>query len=83
MVKILPLSYTRPKWVDPDSFKRRSRESLDEKSDGSIKSGTSGHMSGIPESLGFDKIINGGTCPVRCLHEHSQPSADILLTRDC
>jgi hypothetical protein len=34
------------------------------RSDGSIKSGYSAH-SGIPDSLTFDRIINGGTCPVR------------------
>lgn len=61
----VPLTYTRPKHVA--SSNRSSRESLAEsqKSEGSVKSGNSGSSySGIPESLAFDKIVNGGTCPV-------------------
>ncbi|KAK7426786.1 hypothetical protein QQZ08_006687 [Neonectria magnoliae] len=68
---LLPLTYTRPKHVDQQSWRNNSQSgessfSDNEKSDGSVKSGQSGqsgHSAGIPTSLGFDKIINGGTCP--------------------
>lgn len=65
---LLPLTYTRPKHVDRDSWNTSSGGdsscSDNEKSDGSVKSGQSGQSTGIPDSLAFDKIINGGTCPV-------------------
>lgn len=65
MVKSLPLTYTRPKHVEQHELQRtESLPSSSEKTDGSVKSGKSGYSSGIPESLGFDRIINGGTCPV-------------------
>jgi hypothetical protein len=59
---LLPLTYTRPKHVektprDHDSFNER------EETEGSVRSGNSGSSAGIPDSLAFDKIINGGTCP--------------------
>ncbi|KAI8682972.1 hypothetical protein LRP88_05057 [Fusarium phalaenopsidis] len=61
---LLPVTYTRPKHVDQELF-RNSGDSLSdtEKSDGSVKSGRSGCSAGIPDSLAFDKIISGGTCP--------------------
>lgn len=60
---LLSLTYTRPKHVDLQS--QRSRESLtDGKSEGSVRSGQSGSSSGVPDSLAFDNIMNGGTCPV-------------------
>lgn len=31
----------------------------------SLRSGQSGASAGVPEALAFDKIISGGTCPVR------------------
>lgn len=57
---LFSLTYTRPKHVDSQSL----RESVSEKSEGSVKSGRSGYSAGIPDSLTFDNIINGGTCPV-------------------
>ncbi|CAG9940745.1 unnamed protein product [Clonostachys rosea f. rosea IK726] len=64
---LLPLTYTRPKHVSSSSLASSSRPSTasddTSPSDGSVKSGTSGRSSGIPESLSFDKIIKGGTCP--------------------
>ncbi|KEY68669.1 hypothetical protein S7711_00545 [Stachybotrys chartarum IBT 7711] len=64
MFKSLPLTYTRPKHVEQHELQRtESLPSSSEKTDGSVKSGKSGYSSGIPESLGFDRIINGGTCP--------------------
>ncbi|POR38963.1 Regulator of G protein signaling superfamily [Tolypocladium paradoxum] len=60
MGKLFSLTYTRPKHVDS----LRSRDSLtDVKSDGSVRSGRSGCSAGIPDSLAFDNIMNGGTCP--------------------
>ncbi|KAM5346898.1 hypothetical protein ACJ41O_009903 [Fusarium nematophilum] len=61
---LLPLTYTRPKHVDQRSV-RNSGESLSdaEKTDGSVRSERSIHSAGIPNSLAFDKIVNGGTCP--------------------
>jgi hypothetical protein len=62
---LLPLTYTRPKHVDQESFRNSGDSFSDtEKSDGSVKSGRSGYSAGIPDSLAFDKIISGGTCPV-------------------
>ncbi|KAH8199731.1 hypothetical protein TruAng_006076 [Truncatella angustata] len=61
---ILSLTYRRPQLVDRDSFRRYiSNDGLSEKEDGSLKSGQSGHSSGVPDALTFDKIISGGTCP--------------------
>ncbi|CRK17162.1 hypothetical protein BN1723_002331 [Verticillium longisporum] len=58
---LLSLTYRRPQYVDDSSF-RDSASSLNEKSNSSLRSGRSG-TTGIPESLAFDRIINGGTCP--------------------
>lgn len=62
MVKLLPLTYTRPKHVEKNP---RNRDSFHEQdaSEGSVRSGNSGSSAGIPDSLAFDKIISGGTCP--------------------
>ncbi|KAF5667955.1 hypothetical protein FHETE_5495 [Fusarium heterosporum] len=72
---LLPLTYTRPRHVDQQSIpsnttytestasSARGSFSDNEKTDGSVKSGFSGFSSGIPDSLTFEKIINGGTCP--------------------
>ncbi|KAM3541703.1 hypothetical protein ARSEF1564_005392 [Beauveria bassiana] len=58
----VPLTYTRPKHVDAQSIANRE-SAADVKATGSVHSGTSGSSTGIPESLAFDNIINGGTCP--------------------
>jgi hypothetical protein len=56
------LHYRRPKKVDPETYQaQKSSEEIE----GSIRSGLSGASSGIPDALSFDRIINGGTCPVR------------------
>lgn len=57
------LQYRRPKKVDPETY-RQARKSLEE-GEGSVRSGLSGASFGIPEALSFDRIINGGACPVR------------------
>ncbi|KAF4448188.1 hypothetical protein F53441_8349 [Fusarium austroafricanum] len=63
---LLPLTYTRPKYVDQQSFRNStSNDSLSEveKSDGTDNSSSSRFSTGIPDSLSFDKIIGSGTCP--------------------
>lgn len=64
---LLPLTYTRPKHIERQSYDT-GRDSLSDSeksdSDTSLKSGRSGQSAGIPDSLSFDKIVNGGTCPV-------------------
>lgn len=59
----VPLTYTRPKHVDAVNY-RRSQESLTPTEQGSVRSDQSTSSAGIPDSLAFDNIINGGTCPV-------------------
>lgn len=40
--------------------------------DGSLESGSTGNISrGIPDALSFNRIIEGGTCPVSCIHMSS------------
>ncbi|PNY26248.1 Regulator of G protein signaling superfamily [Tolypocladium capitatum] len=60
MGRLLSLTYTRPKHVDslqcPDSL-------ADVKNEGSARSEGSGSSAGVPDSLAFDNIMNGGTCP--------------------
>lgn len=61
---VYSLAYRRPFHVTS------SRDSLngDEKQrsiNESIQSGSSHMSSGIPDALSFDRIISGGTCPVR------------------
>ena len=64
-MKLFSLAYTRPKRIETSSIRSESDfGSEQEKSDGSVKSGRSGYSAGIPDSLTFEKIINGGTCPV-------------------
>ncbi|KAF5512481.1 hypothetical protein CGCA056_v012567 [Colletotrichum aenigma] len=66
---LLPLSYRRPVYVTGTSVHGSTSDvsdSGDEKGStttSSLKSGKSSTPAGIPESLAFDKIINGGTCP--------------------
>ncbi|KAJ6779934.1 hypothetical protein PWT90_05355 [Aphanocladium album] len=56
----VPLTYTRPKHVDAQSL----CSVAESKTGDSVHSGTSGYSAnGIPESLAFDNIISGGTCP--------------------
>lgn len=61
MPRLLSLTYTRPKRV----ASVESRGSVEDvRSEGSVRSGRSGCSAGIPDSLAFDNIMNGGTCPV-------------------
>ncbi|OLN86138.1 hypothetical protein CCHL11_05296 [Colletotrichum chlorophyti] len=65
---LLPLNYRRPVYVNNSAGESSSdvSDSGDEKqssTSSSLRYGKSGTPAGIPESLTFDKIINGGTCP--------------------
>jgi hypothetical protein len=60
----LPLTYTRPAYVPKEEF-RQSQVSLSGQEKTSLRSGKSGVLAGVPNELSFDKIVNGGTCPVR------------------
>lgn len=61
---LLPLNYRRPQYVKRDSANNSETSSLSESSDGSTKDGVSSSIAGIPPALSFDKILEGGTCPV-------------------
>jgi hypothetical protein len=62
---LLPLNYRRPDYVGKGDFIRSEGSvDFDNKSKESLRSGRSGASSGIPDALTFDRIINGGTCPV-------------------
>lgn len=61
----ISLTYRRPGYVDKEEFRQRETSTeFDDKRDASMESGRSGASSGIPDALTFDKIMNGGTCPV-------------------
>lgn len=59
---LLSLTYRRPQFVE-DASLQDSASSIGDRTDGSVHSGYSARSAGIPDSLAFDKIINGGTCP--------------------
>lgn len=65
---LLPLTYRRPGYVDKEQFAQAQAVTHDadlgERRDVSLSSERSGAPAGIPDALTFDKIINGGTCPV-------------------
>ena len=65
---LLPLSYRRPSYVERpgsgDSQTTLQDEGGSEKIGTPLESVRSTDSRGIPESLGFDKILEGGTCPV-------------------
>lgn len=62
---LLSLTYRRPERVDKTSLRRSQSSFEGEKRDASLESGRSTASAGIPAALSFDKIMNGGTCPVR------------------
>lgn len=81
---VYSLTYTRP----PRRTFSQSSLSDDEKQhsiDESIRSHNTCQMcQGIPEALSFDRIISGGTCPVRlfprcCLPPSSMHSSSLVL----
>lgn len=91
MFKSVPITYTRPPYVHtlplqdpppspgsvPSQDSRPSDDSLpdDGRRELSIRSGQSGCSAGIPDSLAFDKIMSGGTCPVS-LPRTTRPGLD-------
>lgn len=66
---LLSLTYRRPQYVE-DASLQDSASSIGDKTEGSVHSGHSARSAGIPDSLAFDKIINGGTCPVSNAKRH-------------
>lgn len=80
---LLPLNYRRPSYVtgtprsmsdDQISVGSGGSGSADgEKSGGSLQQTRSVTVTGIPDALGFDKIIDGGTCPVSSQPGHPTP----------
>lgn len=62
---LLSLNYRRPQLVDKNDFRHSlTSDQSSEKENASLRSGRSGASAGVPDALAFDKIINGGTCPV-------------------
>jgi len=60
---LLPLTYSRPSFVSNEKF-RLSQASLASTDKSSLKSGSPGIPSGVPDGLSFDNIMGGATCPV-------------------
>lgn len=83
---LLPLTYRRPVYVSKTSSARESTSDVSDSGDekqsntsSSLRSGSSGKLQGIPESLTFDKIINGGTCPVGWPHDFDTVQSTDLI----
>src|SRR3569833_3132573 len=76
---LLPLTYRRPSFVPKPLVCRGSDLSssalLTEENGASVRSGRPGTPQGIPPALTFDKIVDGGTCPVRALLTSSLSSS--------
>ena len=74
---VYSLAYRRPPHVDSaraSVLGDEKTKSLGETSMDTQVSGSSGGMSfGIPNALSFDRIINGGTCPVSQLPVNLHP----------
>jgi hypothetical protein len=63
----MSLTYRRPSYVDKPRSRGSHVSDLDnEKGSVFLKSGRSGNSAGIPAALSFEKIVDGGTCPVSC-----------------
>ena len=60
---VYSLSYRRPSRIS-SSQESLSGEEKQKSINESFYSHSSGMSNGIPEALSFDKILNGGTCPV-------------------
>lgn len=66
---LLSLTYRRPTYVERPPSMDGDQVSIgsgsaDGEQLGSVKSSTSSTIAGIPAALSFDRIIDGGTCPV-------------------
>jgi hypothetical protein len=62
----LPITYRRPTQVDRPvtGDSKASLEHVSSNGDLSLQSSKSNLASGVPPALSFDRIIEGGTCPV-------------------
>ncbi|KAK3298525.1 uncharacterized protein B0H64DRAFT_77390 [Chaetomium fimeti] len=61
---LLPLTYRRPAYVEkPESTSYQASLHDDRASSASLQPDKFDISSGIPPALGFDKILEGGTCP--------------------
>ena len=65
---VYSLTYRRPPHVDSARASINGSEKTKSIDEGSIRSRGSSVFAGIPDALSFDKIINGGTCPVSSLY---------------
>ncbi|GAO14559.1 hypothetical protein UVI_02032700 [Ustilaginoidea virens] len=61
---LLSLAYKRPDHVHPQGLRASSESPDDASSQGTLQPGRRAQPAGIPDSLAFDNIINGDTCPV-------------------
>ncbi len=61
---LLSLKYTRPPYVEKDAVSQTSSSGSSLKKDSQDLSERPSSQQGVPDALAFDKIINGGTCPV-------------------
>lgn len=79
---VYSLAYRRPPHVEPRRISTASADSgpsmggttLDETHE-SVQDSSINY--GIPDALSFDRIIDGGTCPVSCLICPSSHTVDI------
>ena len=62
---VYSLAYTRPPHVDASRGSLNGQEKQQSVNESITSSNACSMNCGIPEALSFDKIINGGTCPVR------------------
>lgn len=61
---VYPLTYRRPSHVTASSRDSLNGDEKQRSIHESIQSGNSALSHGIPAALSFDRIIEGGTCPV-------------------
>ncbi|KAK0717138.1 hypothetical protein B0T26DRAFT_740669 [Lasiosphaeria miniovina] len=66
---MIPLHYRRPSFVEKTMMGDSQSSLEDGDGERSLRSAKSGNLSGIPEALSFDKIVDGGTCPPCTLRE--------------
>jgi hypothetical protein len=62
---LLPLTYRRPAYVEkPEYISNNVSLHSDRESNASLRPVESESSGGIPLPLSFDRILEGGTCPV-------------------
>ena len=61
---VYSLTYRRPPYVGSARASFSGDEKPKSLGESTIGSSGSGVIAGIPDALSFDRIINGGTCPV-------------------